>query len=648
MILLQRSLLLLSSSSNPIHNTHNILTSPITSSSSSSSLSLCSVATRSRIGLSPISRQNIAISPVQTTATREIVETAENDSVTVDDGRNFIETGYISNTHGIQGEVCIRPNTDFPDLRFGEPGIRWLKQQVNGKDVIQEVELVEGRSHPGQSSWILRFEGIDTPEKAKLLVGSTLLVRDEDRPELDEGEFYSRDLIGMRVIMQETGELVGTVKNVFDNGGSDLLHVMLNSSTITHEQRKETKPDESGPLVWIPFVEAIVPIVDMNKREMQITPPEGLLELNIRSNEKSKKERRQLEWAERKRFQRRLIAAKKKLSELEQQHVFNGFKFGGKPQGKLLGEQIVGVNSKLLQQALLSVQTHSERSDIKQLVNAAKNKMEISTEKLDANSSIQKRGLKLISKGKFATVLVVERQESESLSFEHLHSILSGEESFVKIEDRVNMPLVLVCPAHTIEDLETDFADNDYFAFDSEKVWFLEEEKLPVVNSLPQEQNKPKILMKSPWEILQKPIGSGGVFSLLSSNNISEKLIEMGVAYIQICSTSQTYHSGNPLFLGFVNSVRADIGLKISNDVEEFEGNFNMIFSMNIMKNLTNQSAKLQFSAIPSANSHVELVEKEWVDINPSSPNSFELCCWIHNCINACSPDKVCVMQITK
>lgn len=38
--------------------------------------------------------------------------------------------------------------------------------------------------------------------QAKQLVGSTLLVREEDRPELDEGEFYTPDLVGMRVVLK--------------------------------------------------------------------------------------------------------------------------------------------------------------------------------------------------------------------------------------------------------------------------------------------------------------------------------------------------------------------------------------------------------------------------------------------------------------
>lgn len=33
-------------------------------------------------------------------------------------------------------------------------------------------------------------------------MGSTILVLDEDRPELEEGDFYARDLVGMRVTLQ--------------------------------------------------------------------------------------------------------------------------------------------------------------------------------------------------------------------------------------------------------------------------------------------------------------------------------------------------------------------------------------------------------------------------------------------------------------
>lgn len=99
------------------------------------------------------------------------------------------------------------------------------------------------------------------------------------------------------LFFQETGEFVGTVGNVYNSGASDLLHVKLDSSLNVLDKTGKPRTAEmvaSDHFVWVPFVEAIVPNVDMDRKEIQITPPKGLLELNLRFDERSKKERRQL------------------------------------------------------------------------------------------------------------------------------------------------------------------------------------------------------------------------------------------------------------------------------------------------------------------------------------------------------------------
>lgn len=95
---------------------------------------------------------------------------------------------------------------------------------------------------------------------------------------------------------KESGTLVGTVVNVVNTGANDVLQVRCHSTGEGIDWLNSTKPESSasGHLVWIPFVEAIVPHVDMDNREMWITPPKGLLELNLHSDPRSKKERRQL------------------------------------------------------------------------------------------------------------------------------------------------------------------------------------------------------------------------------------------------------------------------------------------------------------------------------------------------------------------
>jgi hypothetical protein len=35
-------------------------------------------------------------------------------------GSEFVEIGYIYNVHGLQGEIRVKPSTDFPELRFSK------------------------------------------------------------------------------------------------------------------------------------------------------------------------------------------------------------------------------------------------------------------------------------------------------------------------------------------------------------------------------------------------------------------------------------------------------------------------------------------------------------------------------------------------
>ncbi|OVA02076.1 UTP--glucose-1-phosphate uridylyltransferase [Macleaya cordata] len=598
--------------------------------------------------------------PLRSTVIQEIVETSKDES-------EFIEIGYICNVHGLQGELRVKPTTDFAELRFSKPGKRWLKERVSGKETIREVEIVVGREHAGQKSWIISFRGIDTVDNAKQLVGSILLVRKGDHPVLEEGEFYTPDLVGMKVVLKDTGEPVGTVINVFDSGANDLLQVMLNSAKETHDGTGSVKQgnDDSGPLVWVPFVEAIVPVVNMNRRVMQITPPRGLLQLNLRSDVRSKKERRQLEWKQRKKATQRLITAKKKLCQMEQKHVFDGLRFGDKAQKSLLADQIVGINFKLFQQAMQNTGMPSmSRWNFLEYMNAnatklLENSLKTSAEldgpcgtknELNPTEELQEKGLKFISEGKVAIVLVADDKINQSSAeILHLQALLSDEKRFtMEVKDeKVSLPLIVVSPADGIQSIQKLFIDHEYFGFDTEKVWFLDEEKLPVISSSPEEQNRHKILLKTPWEILQSPVGSGGVFNLLSSHNILGNLMETGVEYVQVFSLGKKSVIGDPLFFGFVSSRRADIGIKIDNNSKDFEEDyFNMIFSMRFLKKITTQINKLQFYEVEKQNSEVQLVGKEWVDVVPSSsPNSYELHCSIYSVLNACSSDKICIIN---
>ncbi len=200
----------------------------------------------------------------------------------------WIEIGTIVSAQGLQGEVRVYPNTDFPE-RFLETGERWILSP--GQPEPKPVELLGGRYIPSKGLYVIELAGIEDREQAETLRDSKLLVPQTDRPHLEENEFYLLDLIGLEVFDQSQGEVIGEVVSLVQ-AGNDLLEVKLNKPLTTAEteaspppavhpsrrkkhssQRKPPRP----PMVLIPFVAEIVPVVDLEKGRIEITPPPGLI-----------------------------------------------------------------------------------------------------------------------------------------------------------------------------------------------------------------------------------------------------------------------------------------------------------------------------------------------------------------------------------
>lgn len=205
----------------------------------------------------------------------------------------WIEIGTIVSAQGLYGEMRVYPNTDFPE-RFLLPGQRWMAAPGNTEP--QPVELLGGRLIPGKGLYVIELADIETREQAEALRDYRLLVPDSDRPTLEEDEFLVRDLIDLNVVIQATGECIGQVINVIP-AGNDLLEVKLNtienevvnsdlSEPIPEEElnrsRRKKRKNKSKPpkpkTILIPFVKEIVPVVNFEKGQLEITPPDGLIE----------------------------------------------------------------------------------------------------------------------------------------------------------------------------------------------------------------------------------------------------------------------------------------------------------------------------------------------------------------------------------
>lgn len=204
----------------------------------------------------------------------------ETDSTESPNSDDWLEIGTIVSPQGLRGEVRVYPNSDFPE-RFTQPGQRWL-QSPNSLQV-QTIELLSGRYIPGKNLYVVRLAEVEDRDGAEALRGCKLLVPSRDRPELEADEYHVSELIDLEVYNQLTGENIGVVSDIFW-AGSDLLEVKLYKQpkveqalpTSKKRKSKKTKP----ATVFIPFVKEIVPVVDIEGRRLEITPPPGLLEVN--------------------------------------------------------------------------------------------------------------------------------------------------------------------------------------------------------------------------------------------------------------------------------------------------------------------------------------------------------------------------------
>lgn len=163
----------------------------------------------------------------------------------------------IGRAQGLKGEVNVTVFTDDPERRFA-PGCVLL-----GKD---GREFRVERSRKFRERWIVLFEGVTDRNASEALNGTELFCEADSEEEMaDEDAFYPDDLIGLDVLVGEdaaTAEKIGTVGDVLDSPAQFLLEV-----------RKDA--DDSTALV--PFVEQIVPEVDLDAGFVRLTPPDGLL-----------------------------------------------------------------------------------------------------------------------------------------------------------------------------------------------------------------------------------------------------------------------------------------------------------------------------------------------------------------------------------
>jgi 16S rRNA processing protein RimM len=167
-----------------------------------------------------------------------------------------VAVGRVAKAHGVRGELAVDVRTDSPEERFREGAV--LKARHRDGTVC-ELTIAAARAHSGRL--LVSFEQIRSREEADAVRGVMLLADTADLPPTeDPDEFYDHELEGLRAELTD-GTVVGTVEEIVHAPGGELLSL-----------------DPDGRSVLVPFVRAIVPVVDVAGGRVVLDPPEGLLD----------------------------------------------------------------------------------------------------------------------------------------------------------------------------------------------------------------------------------------------------------------------------------------------------------------------------------------------------------------------------------
>jgi 16S rRNA processing protein RimM len=170
----------------------------------------------------------------------------------------------IRRAQGRKGEVFANLLTDFPE-KFAERRRLWLVASGDAaKADPREVELIAHWLHKG--GIVLHFAGVDSISAAELMAGLMVAIPRAERVALEEDEAYVGDLVGCTVVDVAAAEsvTVGVVEDVDRTAGPVPLLVVEGA----HGE------------VLIPFAKSYLRKIDLEGKRIEMTLPEGLVDLN--------------------------------------------------------------------------------------------------------------------------------------------------------------------------------------------------------------------------------------------------------------------------------------------------------------------------------------------------------------------------------
>jgi len=163
----------------------------------------------------------------------------------------MVPIGRFSTPHGVKGEIKFRPYEGIEEFI-------WDKVFVILNKGLTPLYVTKVREQTGL--FLLTLRGYNQREEVAPLAGVEVSVPEEEIPELSEGEYYYKDLVGLNVRADDGREL-GSISRVFSAGsGNDVFEI-------------------KGPLgeILLPVIPETIKEVRMKEKLVIVHLLEGLL-----------------------------------------------------------------------------------------------------------------------------------------------------------------------------------------------------------------------------------------------------------------------------------------------------------------------------------------------------------------------------------
>ena len=147
---------------------------------------------------------------------------------------HLISIATIVGVYGIKGWVKVRINLEDPasltslsPMQLTDPG---------GKR-FRSVDITTVRWQG--KGFIAKLAGVDDRNAAEMLRGHSIEIPESSLPDLNDGEFYWRDLVGCRVELSvdDKNLSLGCVDHLIETGANDVLVVRPTEDSIDDRER---------------------------------------------------------------------------------------------------------------------------------------------------------------------------------------------------------------------------------------------------------------------------------------------------------------------------------------------------------------------------------------------------------------------------